>query len=175
MLEIAMGIARQALLSFSILLNDAVIGSLAGLALILAATLFFSEQKRLPFVFSALVIALLLGLAFKPFLQQERPCLAAPGKIPCPPDYSLPSLHALLAFTLAIVSLGSRSFAAYFPFALFVAYSRLYLGVHTLPQVAAGLALAFFACVLCELCYRALGWKMPQAIHLKHDLGRIMK
>ncbi len=175
MLEIPVGIARSAVLGFSVMLNDPLFGTAFSLALILATTLLFSEQKRLPFLFSALVIALLLGLAFKPFLQQERPCAEVPGKIPCPTDFSLPSLHALLAFTLAIVSLGNRSFAVYFPYSVFVAYSRVYLGVHTVSQVAAGLAMAFFACVLCELVWRQLRWEIPRAIHVKHDKDRIMK
>lgn len=174
MLEILAGAARAGVLGFSVMLHDPLFGTAFSLALLLAATWLFSEQKRLPFLLSALFIALLLGLAFKPFLQQERPCAEVPGKIPCPPDFSLPSLHALLAFTLAIVSLGNRSFAIYFPYSLFVAYSRVYLGVHTVSQVASGLAMAFFACVLCELAWRAMRWEIPRAIHIKHDKGRIM-
>ena len=161
--------AQSALTLASVLLNDRVWGTLLGIALTLAVSLLFREEKKLPFLFSALAVALLLGLFFKPFLSQERPCASEPGLIACPDDFALPSLHALLAFTLVVSSLVNRSFPIYFLFSLFVAYSRLYLGVHDLMQVAAGLALAFFACVLAEIAWGAAGWRLPGLILLRHD------
>ena len=59
-------------------------------------------------------------------------------------------------------------------YALFIAFSRVYLGVHTISQVAAGLALAFFACVLAELAFRMMKWEVPQAIHIKHAAGKLL-
>ena len=167
------GFVREPVRALSIALNDVAIGALLSLALILALTWHYREQRMLPYLFCALALALILGFAFKTFLQEPRPCIAVPGKIPCPLDFSLPSLHALLAFTLVVVSLGNRSFPFYLLFALFVAFSRVYLGVHTISQVAAGLALAFFACVLCELLWKAKKWEVPRAVHIKHDSDRM--
>lgn len=167
------GLVREPVRFASIMLNDAVIGAAIAILLVLVLSWRFGEQRSLPFLACAIVVALLLGFSFKAFLQEPRPCIAAPGKISCPQDFSLPSLHALLAFTLAIVFLGERSFPIYFLFALFVAFSRVYLGVHTGMQVAAGLALAFFACVLAEIIFKRQKWALPRTLHIRHDINRI--
>lgn len=169
----AFGLVRMPVREASILLDNTAFGLLFSAALILVVSWLFRENRKLAFLFSALAIAFLLGFFFKPFLQEGRPCLSAPSKIPCPPDYSLPSMHALLAFTLAVVSIGSRSFAIYLLYALFVAFSRVYLGVHLISEVAAGLALAFFACVLTELAWKAAKLEIPRVVHLKHDSGKM--
>ena len=169
----AFGLVRMPVREASVLLNDVAFGLVFSAALILAVSWLFHENKKLAFLFSAIAIAFVLGFFFKPLLQEGRPCLTAPSKIPCPPDYSMPSMHALLAFTLVIVSLGNRSFAIYLIYALFVAFSRVYLGVHLITEVAAGLALAFFACVLTELAWKGARLEIPRVVHLKHDSGKI--
>jgi membrane-associated phospholipid phosphatase len=167
------GLVRYPVREASVLFNEPLLVMAFSIALVLAASWHYKEQKQLPFLACALILAFLLGLFFKPFLGEIRPCVYVPGKIPCPLDNSLPSLHALLAFTLAIVSLGNRSFPIYLLYSLFIAFSRVYLGVHTISEVAAGLSLAFFACVLAELSFRTMKWHVPNAIHIKHDIGRI--
>lgn len=167
------GLVREPVKLASIALNDVWVGMALTLLFMLAVLFYNREQRELPFLFCALAIALLLGFSFKTLLQEPRPCVEVPGKVPCPQDFSLPSLHALLAFTLAIVSLGNRSFPVFLLYALFVAFSRVYLGVHTIAQVAAGLALAFFACVLCELLFRKMKWELPRTVHMRHDSARI--
>ena len=167
------GLVREPVRGLSILLDDPVAAVLISAILVLGTSFIFREQKRLPFLASAVVLALLLGFSFKPFLQEARPCASAPSKIPCPADYSLPSMHALLAFTIAIIAIGTRSFPFYLIYALFIAFSRVYLGVHTITQVAAGLALAFFACVLAELFFRMAALEVPQVVHIHHDMGKL--
>jgi uncharacterized membrane protein (DUF485 family) len=166
-------LVRAPVYGASVLLNDTLFVVAFSALLVLACSWLFSEQKKLPFLFSAVLIAVLLGFGFKVFLQEERPCVTAPSKIACPPDFGLPSIHALLAFTLAAVAIGNRSFAIYLIYALFVAFSRVYLGVHLITEVAAGLALAFFACVLAELFFRRMRWEVPQVVHLKHAMGEL--
>ena len=85
----------------------------------------------------------------------------------------MPSMHALLAFTLAIAAIGNRSFAIYLIYAIFIAISRVYLGVHTISDIAAGLALAFFACVLAEMLWRALSLPIPKEVHMRHTAGKL--
>ncbi len=167
------GLARAPVREISILLNNPFFVVAFSALLVLGASWVYKEQRKIPFLACALFIALLLGLFFKPFLHTERPCEITPGKIPCPPDYSLPSMHALLAFTLAVVAIGGRSFPIYLIYSVFIAFSRVYIGVHTISEVAAGLSLAFFACVLAELLFRTMKWHVPNAIHIKHDIGRI--
>ena len=169
------GLIRPEVRAASIALNDPWVAIGFSIALILALTFAFKEQKLLPFMVTAVAIALLLGASFKLFLQEPRPCIDSPGKIPCPLDFSLPSLHALLTFTIAIAAVGNRSFAFYLIYALFTAFSRVYLGVHTITEVAAGLALAFLACVLCEMLWRALRLPIPEQVHIRHTAIRLQK
>ncbi|MCX6772083.1 MAG: phosphatase PAP2 family protein [Candidatus Micrarchaeota archaeon] len=169
----AFGLVRPEARFASIALNDTAFAVLFSIALIITLTCFFKEQKLLPFMVASVAIALLLGVSFKAFLQEERPCVETPGKIPCPLDFSLPSLHSLLTFTIAIVAIGNRSFAFYLIYALFAAFSRVYLGVHTITEVAAGLALAFLACVLCEMLWRSLKLPLPPGVHIKHSAARL--
>ena len=169
----AFGLARPYVRFASIALNDTAFALLFSIALILALTFLFKEQRRLPFMVAAVAIALLLGVSLKLFLQEERPCAVMPGKIACPNDFSLPSIHSLLTFTLAIVAIGNRSFAFYLVYAVFTAFSRVYLGVHTIPEVASGLALAFLACVLCEMLWRSLRLPIPPGINIKHSAARL--
>jgi len=167
------GLIRPEVRAASIALNDPLFAVPFSLALILLLSYIFKEWRLLPFMVAAVAIALLLGVSFKAFLQEERPCVETPGKIPCPLDFSLPSIHALLTFTLAIVAVGNRSFPYYLIYALFTAFSRVYIGVHTITQVAAGLALAFLACVLCEMLWRALKLPLPEKVHIKHAAAKL--
>ncbi|MEM4554424.1 MAG: phosphatase PAP2 family protein [Candidatus Anstonellaceae archaeon] len=112
------------------------------------------EKKRVAFALVALMAAILLGFGLKNLLAKERPCAEAASAVACPQDYSLPSLHSLIAFSVATAFLTSRLFLGYFAFAWLVAYSRIYLGVHTFAEVAAGLALSIFACMLAQYIYR---------------------
>lgn len=93
----------------------------------------------------ALLIAIVLVLAVTPYLKsvyaQERPCVAQQSLFECPGDYGFPSGHATVATVFAAASLGSTAFFFFAPLAAIVSYSRVYAGVHSLEQVAAGVAL----------------------------------
>ena len=171
----AFGLVRAPVREASVFLNDPLTGVIFFAVLVIALSWLFREQRKIPFIITAIIVALLLGLAFKSFLQEERPCASMPGKINCPLDFALPSMHALLAFTLVVLAVGNRSFAVYLIFALFTAFSRVYLGVHTISEVAAGLAMAFFACVLNEILWKKMKWEIPAEIHLRHDSARLRK
>ena len=171
--QVLAGIARVPLRESSLLLHEPATALAFSLALVIAASLAFREWKALPYMASAVALALVLGFAFQLLIQEARPCATVPGRIPCPPGFSLPSIHSLLAFTLAISALGNRSFPLYLAFAAFVAFSRVYLGVHAPAEAFAGLALAFFACVATEMLWKAAGWRVPNEIHIKHDLGKL--
>jgi len=93
----------------------------------------------------ALIIAIVLVLAVTPYLknvyQQERPCATHASLFECPDDYGFPSGHATVTTVFAAAALGSGAFFFFAPLAAIVSYSRIYAGVHTLEQVAAGVAL----------------------------------
>ena len=175
LLPYAFSLVREPVRGASIFLNDPVSGVAFSAGLVLLLSFVFREQRKIPYILVAVAVALLLGMAFKAFLQEPRPCLENPGKIPCPLDFALPSIHALLAFTLVVLAVGNRSFAVYLVYALFIAFSRVYLGVHTISEVAAGLAMAFFACVISEIIWKKMRWEIPGGLNLRHDSARLRK
>ncbi len=169
------GFVRAPVWEASVFIAEPANALLFSALLAVAACSVFGEKKLLPFIATCVVAGMLLGMALKPIIAQPRPCELSPSKIPCPLDFSLPSLHALAAFCLALSALGNRSFWIFLPFALFVAFSRVYLGVHTVAEVAAGLSLAFLACVAGEMLWIRMGWKLPVQVHLTKHSSRLEK
>ena len=134
------------------LLNDSFIFG----ALVISIGLFFErELKDRLRLAGALVITIVLVSVLKMVLAIERPC-AHDGSLLCPLGYSLPSLHAAIAFTLMFAFLGKRTFPLVFAFAIFVAFTRLNLGVHNFEDVAAALPVAFIAFYLSDNISRKL-------------------
>lgn len=116
------------------------------LGLFAAVALFVSPNKRRFLI--ALVLAVLLVLVAKELYAEPRPCLTTPGLIDCPAENGFPSAHAAVAVVIALGVLGTPWFYVLGVLAVLTAYSRLYLGVHTPVQVAAGIALGAFVYLL---------------------------
>lgn len=147
-----MDLGTQAFISFAQFLDNPYIF----FSLIILAVLATEPRngKRAK-IAAALVIAGLLTLAAKDLVMQPRPCVDGGSLIQCPLDYSLPSGHAAIAFTLMIAFIGNRYFPLYWLFALLVAYSRFFLGVHTFEDIAAALVVAPIAYQLADLLWGA--------------------
>jgi len=125
---------------------------------IIGIAIYFTEprwDKRGKIVL-ALLIAGGMALLAKNLIMEPRPCIGGDSLIQCPLDYSLPSGHAAIAFTLMIAFIGKRSFPLYWIFALLVAYTRFYLGVHTFEDLAAALVLAPIAYQFSDLIWGAI-------------------
>lgn len=115
---------------------------------VVAAMVFLTEkrkEKRLKIIL-AILIASALVLGLKAFFAEPRPCETSAGMIACEffpyLNYSFPSGHAAIAFLLMIAFLDKPSFPFYWLFAFFIAYSRIYLGVHDFEDIAGALVLA---------------------------------
>jgi undecaprenyl-diphosphatase len=124
--------------------------------IVIALLLLFFEprwEKRAKLAV-VMAVALILSAGIKEVVKEPRPCLTYPSKVPCPVDYSFPSNHAIVAFALMFGFINKPSFPVYFLFALFVAFSRVYLGVHTFEDVLAGLVLAPIAYQTVELIWK---------------------
>ncbi len=130
------------LTQIAVLLDNEII--FAGIIILFAilACYLDKDRRKIKKIAIALILALIIGYGLKYLLDIPRPCEIIPAKIECPSDSSFPSLHAIIAFTLMISLLDRKRYFLYLLFALFVAFTRIYLGVHTFTDVAASLVLS---------------------------------
>lgn len=130
-------------------------GSLGFIIAIAALLLFFEPrwEKRAK-VALVIAVALLFSVALKEVVKAERPCAVLPAKLDCPGDFSFPSNHASVAFALMLAFINKPTYPIYVVFALFTAFSRVYLGVHTMEDVFAGLVIAPLAYQTVEILWK---------------------
>ncbi len=92
-----------------------------------------------------LLLALLLVVLVVPVLKgafgEDRPCFSEPFQGDCLSDYGLPSFHAASSTVFVMAALGSVWFWPFAAFAAIASGSRVYLNLHSLSQVAGGVAL----------------------------------
>jgi undecaprenyl-diphosphatase len=138
-------------LLFASLANHDLIFTALVLLLALLAARRPADSSRRAHLVAALAAAFILSMLLKPLIAEPRPCwLGLSALVSCPTDYSMPSTHAAVAFALAFALIRRRSFPPVLLFALLVAGSRIFLGVHTLPDVAGGMAVALLAVALAD-------------------------
>jgi undecaprenyl-diphosphatase len=112
------------------------------------------------------VTALLLSLLFcnilaKPLIARGRPFIDISDielLIPVPGDFSFPSGHASAAFASAvsITFAGKRLGIPALMLAVLIAFSRLYLCVHYVTDVLAGVALGIGCAFLARFIYEKI-------------------
>ncbi|MFH1521126.1 MAG: phosphatase PAP2 family protein [Candidatus Micrarchaeota archaeon] len=110
------------------------------------------NDKRRKIVLS-LVVAFLIATTVKVMLAHERPCI---GQLECPNDYSFPSLHATIAFTLMCGFLNKKSFSFFMFFALLIAFTRLNLGVHVFQDIAGALPVALISYYITDVFWKKI-------------------
>lgn len=101
--------------------------------------LFFFSRERKVFV-AALFLVLATGVVAKSFIAEPRPCVEIPGRVVCPTDFGSPSAHAAVAIVLLLGAIGTTLFSPYLVLFLVICLSRVWLGVHSVDQVIAGIA-----------------------------------
>ncbi len=100
-----------------------------------------NNEKRAKIAF-AILITLIVCISIKNLTERARPCIEL---IWCPNDYSFPSIHSATAFALMMGFIRKDQFPIMVLFALFVSFTRINIGVHTIEDVAGALPIA----VLC--------------------------
>ena len=104
-------------------------------SILLLATLL--DKKAVYYV----ITAILLVIVLKPILAEPRPCSL---NFACEPGYGFPSGHTTLIAALTFSQIKRKRFIALLALTLLVAYSRVYLGLHTVGQVLGGMAVSAF-------------------------------
>jgi len=144
-------LSNGAATAVSAAINDPTI---AFLITILAFFLFvYKKTDRTPQIFASLIIILLLIDPLKAFLLVPRPCIDFAAKVPCPLDPSMPSGHAVVSGIFLLASVATPLFPLVLPLSLLVSLSRIYLGIHTIADVAGGLAVGAAIYALCEKAF----------------------
>ena len=145
------------------------ISELGAVWLIAAAVLCFTKKYRKQGVLIMAVIAAAAVIGsgiLKPLIARPRPCwldTGIPLLIQSPTDFSFPSGHASSSFAAAfLLAKTNKKFGyAAVPFAVLVAFSRLYLFVHFPSDIAAGILLGTFLA--------AMIWKYGMPFLERHE------
>jgi membrane-associated phospholipid phosphatase len=145
---IAAGIENPLLTLAGMALDSSAIYAILILALLVMGESRGEKRKK---IVASLLLAALLATALKYALAYDRPCAAEPW---CPGDYSFPSLHAAVAFTLMTGFLNKKSYPLYLAFALFVSFTRMNLGVHVFLDIAGALPVALISYYLTDIFWR---------------------
>jgi undecaprenyl-diphosphatase len=122
------------------------IGQWGGIWFVLAAILFFREEKRdhwffLPFVISGFLGSVLSEILIKFLVARPRPALEMGAIILSNPgNYSFPSTHTTLAFAMAYILTREEAKLRwlFYGLAVLISLSRIYLGVHYPIDVITG-------------------------------------
>ncbi|NYZ77085.1 phosphatase PAP2 family protein [Candidatus Micrarchaeota archaeon] len=146
----AFNINNELLTSASRILDNYVVFALIVITLVLVA------EKRNPKrvkIFSALLLATVFAVIIKSAIGMERPCTSM-GLDGCPSDYSFPSVHAAVAFTLMVSFLDKKSYWFFTLFALFVSFTRLVLAAHSFIDIAGALPVALITYYMVDVLWR---------------------
>ncbi len=134
--EAAQAIDIEVIKSIGWLLNDTII---YGMVLLALTFLGESRREKRAKIILSIALAIIAGFLLKEGMAFERPCA---GEDWCPDGYSFPSIHAAAAFALMTAFMTRKAFPFYLLFALFVAFTRLNIGVHLFQDVVAALPVA---------------------------------
>ena len=124
---------------FNYFMQDALFIPLVAVLALLAIVLLKDKGAKATVVVSLILVSILVTI-LKQIYADPRPC---DGLLDCEAGYGFPSGHSSLAFTLAFATFGTKYFYAFTAFAVLVALSRVASGVHSFPQVVAGMVLGF--------------------------------
>jgi membrane-associated phospholipid phosphatase len=119
--------------------------------------IFEKENEKRSKIMLAVFISLISCILIKSALARDRPCV---DFLWCPQDYSFPSIHSATAFTLMMGFLRKQNFPAILLFSLFVAFTRINIGVHTIEDIAGALPIAILSYYFVHIYWSELiAWK----------------
>ncbi len=96
----------------------------------------WSERAKL---YVILLFSYLIAYAIKLIVAQSRPCDFIASKVACPSSYSFPSEHSTIAFSLTAWVKDRNYWWIFLVLSSFIAFTRVYLAVHSTTDVMAGM------------------------------------
>ncbi len=148
--DFAFNVDNEMLTSISLMLNNDVIFFFMVIAMVFVAEK--RNSKRIK-IFSVFLLATVFSFVIKSFLAIERPC-ASMNLDYCPPDYSFPSMHAVITFALMISFLNKKNYWVFMLFALFVSFTRMVIAVHSFRDIAGALPVALITYYIVDVLWR---------------------
>ena len=115
--------------------------------LIVPSIIFYNKKKNHIYVlWLSFVISFVLAFAIKLIVLRQRPTDAFNFPFTHLLDYSFPSMHSMVVFSLlpALVCLFPKQKYFWATFAVLVSFSRIYFGVHFLSDVVFGAFAGYF-------------------------------
>ena len=150
--EFAFNLNNGLLTYASLIINNDLIFLLIITALVL---LIEKRDGKRAKIFSAIILSAVFVVLIKSFMMAERPCVSL-GLEYCPESYSFPSMHATIAFTMMISFINKKSYWIFMIFALFVAFTRMVLAVHSFIDIAGALPVALITYYIIDVVGRSL-------------------
>ncbi len=152
-----LGLDVPALTWLALLFNNTLIWYTV-VALFLLVVL-WGARCRARCILVSFVILLAATYAIKMYYQEARDCGVVRFGAECPGDYGFPSGHTAISFFFIAASTGTPLFAFYFILGALVSLSRLYLGVHTITQIAGGIVIGMTCYYFVDKVFYNRGWK----------------
>ena len=105
---------------------------------------FYKNRKDLFSLWTAVILSFIISFILKIVVSRQRPEEAIVGNFLGLNDYSFPSTHSMLVFSvLPIMIQKTRHGKIYLLMAALVAFSRVYLNVHYLSDIVFGAILGY--------------------------------
>jgi len=115
------------------------------------------DRKGIFLLAANMVVSVVLLSVAKGFFYTPRQCVSGPAKIACTPDSSYPSGHAFVTASGALAMAGNVLFPLYLAFSAITALTRLYPALHTIYDIAGGIAFAFISYAITKRLMKVIG------------------
>ena len=122
-------------------------GVMITVMLIIPSFLFYNKNKKLIYLLcSIFIVSFILAFTIKLIVLRQRPMDAFTFPLTGIINYSFPSMHSMVAFSLlpAIIKYLPKQKLFFIIFSFLAAFSRIYFGFHFLSDVVFGMFSGYF-------------------------------
>ncbi len=142
----------------------------------LALAPYLRKQGRYYALAVSMVLVIVLSVLLKDAYFIPRPCndwLSDPKACTPQGDYGFPSGHTAFAFVFVAAALGTQIFPFFLATGIIIGFSRVYLGIHSIGDVAGGAALGVLTYLFVEEVVDWVGRKLEP--HTNPEKGGVLR